>query len=87
MDTDQINIGPDASLENFVIRTARTHTNSRQHGARRVDLYRTLPEKFETDTPQGREDIADVLATLVEDDILEAVAHDGTIYYRLAGEK
>ena len=85
MDTDQINIGPDAPLKNFVIRTAKAYTNSRQHGARRVDLYRTLPEKFETDTPQCREDIAGALATLVEDEILEAVAHDGTIYYRLAG--
>lgn len=46
MDADQINIGPDGSLESFVIRTAKAHINSRQHGARRADLYRTLPEKF-----------------------------------------
>lgn len=86
MDTDNVRVGPDAPLENFVVRTVKARTNPHQRGARLTDLYRTLPGRFQPGTAQGQEDVAESLAVLVEDGVLETVDHDGTIYYRLVAE-
>ena len=62
------------------------HTNPHQHGARRIHIHRSLPDRFRADTAQGREDVAAALTTLVEDDDLETGEVAGTVYCRLAGE-
>ena len=87
MDPDHVRVGPDAPLENYIVRSVRAHTNPRQLGARRIDLYRSIPERFRVDTAQGREDVAQALATLVEDEVVKTVEQDNTVYYRLVTEE
>ena len=84
MSSDHVRGGPDAPIENFSIRIARAHTNDYQHGARTVEMYRSVPDRFEPTTSEGKELIAAALATLVDDGTLETVEKDGTTYYRLA---
>lgn len=80
-------VGPDAPLENFVVRIARAHTNDRQRGARTIDVYRALPNRFGAGSAEGRERIAAAFATLVDDGTLETTGVDGTTRYRLGGER
>lgn len=84
MPTDHVRTGPDAPIENFIIRIVHAHTNDRQHGARTIEMYRSIPERFEPATDEGQELIAAALATLVDDGTLKTVEHDGITYYRLA---
>lgn len=87
MTDDHHPVGPDAPLENFVVRIARAQTNDRQPGARTIDVYRALPDRFGAGSAEGRERIAGALATLVDDGTLETTGVDGTTRYRLDGER
>ena len=73
MPADHVRGGPDAPIENFSIRIARTHTNDYQLGARTTEMYRSIPERLEPATDEGQEPIAAALATLVNDGTLETV--------------
>ena len=84
MSPDHVRGGPDAPIENHIIRIAPAHTNDYQHGARTIEMSRSIPERFEPATDEGKEFIAAALATLVDDGTLETVEKDGTTYYRLA---
>ena len=84
MSSDHVRGGPDAPIENFSIRIARVHTNDYQHGARTVEMYRSVPERFDPGIGDGQELIAAAIATLVDDGTLETVEKDGTPYHRLA---
>lgn len=53
MPADHVRVGPDAPIENYIIRIARAHTNDRQHGARTIEMYRSLPERFKPATAEG----------------------------------
>ena len=84
MPADHVRGGPDAPIENFIVRIARAHTNDYQLGARTTEMYRSIPDRFEPTTNEGQELIAAALATLIDDGTLETVENDGTTYYRLA---
>ena len=54
MSPDHARGGSDAPIENHIIRIARAHTNDHQHGARTIEMYRSIPERFEPATDEGK---------------------------------
>lgn len=84
MSLDRVRGGPDAPIENQIVRIARVRTNDYQHGTRTIEMYRSIPERFGSATDDGRELIAAALATPVDDGTLGTLEHDGTAYLRLA---
>ena len=81
-----IQVGPDAPLARYIRRVASAHTNDKQRGARITEFHRLLPDRFETESVDGRDRLNAELTALVEDEILTSDDHDGTAYYRLADE-
>lgn len=85
-DPEFTQIGPDAPLARHVSRIAHAHTTDKQRGARVTEFHRLLPDRFETESADGRDRLDAELTALVEDGILTSDDHDGTTYYRLASE-
>ena len=72
---------PDAPIENFTIRVARTNTNDWQRTNHEMD--RSIPKYFEPVTNESKELIA-VLTTFINDGIPKIVGRTKITYYRLA---
>lgn len=68
-------------LREQLTRTARLHTNPKQHGARRIEFQRHLRGDHSTD------EVADALDTLVTEGTLQTVKHDETVYYQLSDDR
>lgn len=84
--SDHMPVGPDAPLARHIRRIAHAHTTDKRRGVRVTEFHRLLPDRFETDSADGRDRLNAELTVLVEDGVLTSDDVNGTTYYRLTAD-